>query len=66
MLTKTQYIDNITVTENNTVHVRAVTVITEDDQELSRTYHRRTLSPGDDLSEEDPRVVAIAAAAWQA
>lgn len=66
MLNKTQQVDNITVTENNVVLVRTVTVISEDGVELSRTYHRHTLSPGDDLSEEDPRVAAIAAAAWGA
>jgi hypothetical protein len=64
MLTKTQQIDNITVDANNIVHVRTVTVIAEDGVELSRSYHRNTLSPGDDLSEQDPRVVAIATAAW--
>lgn len=66
MLNKTQQVDNITVTENNIVLVRTVTVISEDGVELSRAYHRHTLSPGDDLSGEDPRVAAIAAAAWGA
>jgi hypothetical protein len=64
MLTKTQQVDNITVDANNIVHVRTVTVIAEDGVELSRSYHRNTLSPGDDLSEQDPRVVAIASAVW--
>ena len=64
MLTKTQQVDNITVDENNIVHVRMATVIAEDGVELSRTYHRNTLSPGDDLSGQDPRVTAIATAAW--
>jgi hypothetical protein len=64
MLTKTQQIDNITVDANNIVHVRTATLIVEDGAELSRTYHRNTLSPGDDLSEQDPRVVAVASAVW--
>jgi hypothetical protein len=64
MLTKTQQIDNITVDENNIVHVREVTVIAEDGKELSRTYHRHTLSPGDDLTDQDARVVAVANAVW--
>ncbi len=64
MLTKTQQIDNITIDENNIVHVRTATVIAEDNKELSRAYHRNTLSPGADLSEQDLRVVAIATAAW--
>ena len=64
MITKTQIVDSITVDENNVVHVRTATVIQEDGTELSRTYHRHTLSPGDSLIEQDPRVVAIAAAVW--
>ena len=64
MLTKTQQIDNIMIDENNIVHVRVATMIAEDGVELSRAYHRHTLSPGADLSEQDPRVVAIATAVW--
>ena len=64
MITKEIAIDQITVDENNIVHVRTATVIAEDGKELSRTYHRNTLSPGADISEQDPRVVAIATAAW--
>ena len=64
MITKTQLVDNITVDENNIVHVRTATVIREDDAELSRSYHRHTLAPGDSLTDQDPRVVAIATAAW--
>ena len=64
MITKTQIVDSITVDENNVVHVRTATVIEEDGTELSRAYHRHTLSPGDSLIEQDPRVVAIANAVW--
>lgn len=64
MITKTQLVDNITVDEGNVVHVRTATVIQEDGTELSRTYHRHTLAPGDSLDEQDPRVVAIATAVW--
>lgn len=64
MITKTQIVDSITVDEGNVVHVRTATVIAEDGAELSRTYHRHTLAPGDNLDEQDPRVVAIATAVW--
>ena len=66
MITKTQLVDNITVDENNIVHVRTATVIQEDGTELSRSYHRSTLAPGDSLTDQDPRVIAIANAAWGA
>ena len=32
--------------------------------EIGKTYHRHVLSPGDDLANEDAKVVAIAQAAW--
>ena len=64
MITKTQIVDSITVDEGNIVHVRTATVIHEDGTELSRTYHRHTLAPGDSLDAQDPRVVAIATAVW--
>ena len=64
MITKTQIVDSITVSENNDIHVRTATVIEEDGTELSRTYHRHTLSLGDSLDNQDPRVVAIATAVW--
>ena len=64
MITKTQTVDNITVDGNNVVHVRVATVIQEDGTELSKSYHRSTLAPGDSLTDQDPRVVAIANAAW--
>jgi hypothetical protein len=35
-----------------------------DGTEIAATYHRHVLSPGDDLTNEDPRVVAIAEATW--
>ena len=64
MITKQTVIDQIEVTENNTIQVRAATRIMEDGVQLSQTYHRHCLSPGDDLSDQDAKVVAIAKAAW--
>lgn len=65
-LTKKTVIDKIEALENGTIQVRAAIRVLEDDVLLSQTYHRHTLSPGDDLTKEDPRVQAIAAAAWTA
>ena len=64
MLTKTQQVDRITVTTPNILEVRTATAVLENDIELSRSYHRHTLSPGDDLTGQDPRVVAVAEAIW--
>ena len=61
-LTKTTVVDQITVTENGIVQVREATVITEDGKQISKTYHRHCVTPGQDYSAEEPRVQAICAA----
>jgi hypothetical protein len=54
----------ITVTENGTVLVREATKIMEDGTELSKTYHRTSLTPGQDLAEHPANVVAICNVVW--
>jgi len=44
------------------VQVRTATVITEDGVELSRSFHRHVIQPGDDYSNEEAEVQAICAA----
>lgn len=63
-LTKTTNIDQITVTENGIVLYREATRIMEDGNELSKTYHRSSLTPGQDLTSIPANVVAICNAAW--
>lgn len=62
MLKKIEVVDQIEVVENGSVQVRVKTVITEDGKQISGTYHRHVVAPGDDYSKEDPRVQAICAA----
>ena len=57
-------IDQIEVTRNGSVNVRRADLILKDGVEIGKTYHRHVLSPGDDLANEDAKVVAIAQAAW--
>jgi hypothetical protein len=63
-LTKEIVVDKIEVLESGTIQVRSAIRILEDGEILSQSYHRHALQPGDDLSAEDPKVVAIANAAW--
>ena len=63
-LEKTINIDQITVTENGIVLFREATRIMEDGNEISKTYHRTSLTPGQDLTGQPANVVAIANAAW--
>lgn len=42
------------------IQVRTDTVILRDGEEISRTYHRHVVCPGDDTSSEDESVQRIA------
>ena len=61
-LEKVQIVDRIEVVENGCVQVRTKTAILEDGKQISGTYHRHVVAPGDDYSNEDARVQAICAA----
>lgn len=63
-LTKTITVDQITVTENGIVLFREATRILEDGVELSKTFHRTSLTPGQDLAGQPDNVVAICNVAW--
>ena len=63
-LTKTTVVDQITVTENGIVLYREATRIMEDGKQLSQTFHRTSLTPGQDLTGQPANVVAICNAAW--
>lgn len=62
MLEKVQIVDRIEVVESGVVQVRTKTAIMEDGKQISGTFHRHVVSPGDDYSGEDARVQAICAA----
>jgi len=61
-LNKTEVVDKIEVLENGTIQVRCATRIDEDGTVLSSSFHRHVLAPGQDLTDQDPKVVAIASA----
>ena len=65
-LTKTTTIDQITITENGVVMYREATRIMEDGKQLSQTYHRSSLTPGQDLTGVPANVVAHCNTAWTA
>ncbi len=55
-------VDLIEVIENSSVQIRTKTAILEDGQQISGTFHRHVVAPGDDYSAEDDRVKAVCAA----
>jgi archaellum component FlaF (FlaF/FlaG flagellin family) len=63
-ITKSTAVDQVTVTENGIVLYREVTKILEDGQEISKKYHRTSLTPGQDLAGQPANVVAICNTAW--
>ena len=63
-LEKTTSVDQITVTENGIILYREATRIIEDGTVLTQTYHRSSLTPGQDLTGVPENVVAIANVVW--
>ena len=63
-ITKETVVDQITVTENGIVLYREATRIVEDGKLLTQTYHRTSLTPGQDLTGQPDKVVAICNVAW--
>jgi len=63
-LTEKTIVDKIEIIENNSIQVRTATIIEKDGTELTRTFHRHVVTPGTDISNENPKVQAIATAIW--
>ena len=61
-LEKVEIVDRIEVLETGVVQVRTKTAIMEDAKQISGTFHRHVVAPGDDYSKQDARVKAICAA----
>jgi len=63
-LKKVIVIDQIEVLESGHIQIRQATKIMENGKEISKTYHRHVLSPGDSLEGQDEKVQRIAKAVW--
>ena len=63
-LSETKVIDQITVTENGTVLYREATRILKDGEQIAQTFHRTSLTPGQDLTGIPASVAAICNVAW--
>ncbi len=61
-LEKVIVVDRIEVIESGSVQVRTATRIMENGVQISCTFHRHVVAPGDNYSAEDARVKAICAA----
>jgi hypothetical protein len=63
-ITKETAVDQITVTENGIILYREATRIIEDGVAITKTYHRNSLTPDQDLTGVPEKVVAICNTAW--
>jgi archaellum component FlaF (FlaF/FlaG flagellin family) len=61
-LEKQTVVDLIETLENGCVQVRTATRILDNGELISNSFHRHVIVPGQDYSNEDPRVQAICAA----
>jgi len=59
MLEKIISVDLIEVIESGAVQVRTKTAILENGKQISGSFHRHVVAPGDDYSKQDARVQAI-------
>ena len=62
MLEKIEIVDRIEALESGVVQVRTKTAIMEDGKQISGTFHRHIVAPGDDYSSQDARVQGVCAA----
>tara|TARA_R110000868_G_scaffold106180_1_gene291316 strand:+ start:454 stop:720 length:267 start_codon:yes stop_codon:yes gene_type:complete len=63
-ITKETIVDQITVTENGVILYREATRVIEDNVELTKTYHRSSLAPAQNLTDVPDKVAAICNLTW--
>jgi hypothetical protein len=61
---ETKVIDQITVTENGIILYRESNCVFRDEEKIAQTYHRTSLTPGQDLTDQPAKVVAICNVVW--
>jgi urease accessory protein UreE len=57
-------VDKIEVLLNGSIQVRRRDQILKNGVEVASTFHRHIIAPGDDVSNEDDRVAAVATTLW--
>ena len=63
-LEKKTVVGQLEVGENGSLGIRSDTIVLDDGVEISRNFHRKVLAPNADVSGEDAKVQAVAAAVW--
>jgi hypothetical protein len=64
-ITKTIKIDKIEIVgDYKILQVRTATIVSEDGNELSRSFHREALAPGTNVSGKDQEIIDLANLLW--
>ncbi len=63
-LTERTVVDKIEVLEMGQVQIRTATVIERNGVEITRSFERHVVVPGDKVTSEDARVQAITGVVW--
>ncbi len=61
-LTERHVIDRITILEDGTMEIREAIIVLRDGLEIARSFHRRPVTPDDNVAGEHPRIRALALA----
>jgi len=56
---KQSFVDQVEVTQLGVVQIRTKVVVVENSAQISGSFHRHVVAPGDDYSGEDERVQVI-------
>ena len=63
-LSEVSVVDKIEVLLSGQIQARRRDQLLKEGVEVAASFHRHVINPGDDVTNEDPRVAAIAAATW--
>jgi hypothetical protein len=63
-LIETKIVDQITVIGDGAIFYREATTVSRDGVEIAKSYHRSSLTPGQDLTGVPANVAAICTVAW--
>lgn len=64
MYSEQQIVDLIEVSLDNSVRIRFCKKVLKNNEEISVTYHRQSLLPGQDVSQFDDRVKNVCNSLW--
>lgn len=63
-LSKQTIFDAITIRSTGHIEIRMATVVTDDGEEMGRKFHRRLITPGDDVTGEPQKIQQLTQLFW--